>query len=122
MAAFEGWLVGFIEGEGSFSSNRGRYPVFALAQTDESILKRMQTFFGGGSVSYQPTHHAWQYSAYGKACWPIRRFCEGKLVMKKKIDQFERWKLLRWPAEIGEQTTFQQSNPVNNGVIDAPKS
>ena len=33
-----GWLAGLLEGEGCFRLNRGKYPVIALAMTDEDVV------------------------------------------------------------------------------------
>lgn len=110
MGSFENWLVGFIEAEGSFSTNRGRYPVFSLSQGDEQdFLKNMRDFFGEGTV-WQSKPSVWTYSVYGRGCWPIRVLCDGNLRLTKRVAQFEHWKGLRWPNQV-VPSSFTLSEP-----------
>ena len=92
---FGSWLIGFTEGEGSFTSDNGR-PRFFLSQSDLIPLLYVRDFFGIGHIYYKNRDSSWVYSVSGKKCWVIRQFCEDNLLIKKKIDQFERWKSLRW--------------------------
>lgn len=92
---FGGWIIGFIEGEGSFNTNRS-YPLFSLFQGDIYPLLFMREFLNVGSIHYIDKKHGWIYGVYGRNCWPIRILCDGKLFIKKKIEQFEAWKKLKW--------------------------
>jgi hypothetical protein len=106
---FEDWLVGFIEAEGSFSADRGRYPVFNLVQKDGAdIITRARDFFGAGFVR-QSKPGIWVYYAYGEACWPVRDLCEGNLQMTKKRSQFSTWKQLHWRQRPGTALTNRQA-------------
>jgi len=92
---FESWLIGFIEGEGSFVSS-GSGPVFSIVQKDgEDIMLKMKEFFGTGRI-YQRKDGIWFLAISGQDCWPVRNLCEGKLQLDKKRMQFERWKESRW--------------------------
>src|SRR3989344_4581688 len=105
---FESWLIGFIEGEGSFSSNRGRYPVFSLAQKYRQVMDITRELFGVGTVYHAPSTDTWKYSVYGKACWPVRLFCDGNLQLRKKVAQFDKWIQLKWPQNVSsKQYSFQ---------------
>ena len=85
---FGSWLLGFIEAEGSFSINKGRYPHFSLGQNEKEILEKIQDFFKVGAVARQG--YNWCYHVYGHNCWHIREFCESKLIITERIKQFEK--------------------------------
>lgn len=93
------WILGFIEGEGSFSTNRG-FPRFSLFQNDFVPLVIIRDFFKVGSVTYKDNKHGWQYDVYGRNCWPIRVFCEDRIVSPRKKKQFESWKKLKWIKRV----------------------
>lgn len=113
----QGWIIGFIEGEGSFTydTQGGRakkngekrpIPRLFVTQTCRTPLEFLREFFGGG--------HIYRRCYEGKAYWDkykmsprydyivvdvktlckIRDFCEGRLKHPFKIKQFERWKTL----------------------------
>jgi len=112
----KGWIIGFIEGEGSFSRDlQGGYvrndgkliyvPRFCVNQTNKVPLEFLKSFFGGG--------HIYTRSYRGKTYWnekkstrydyivrdiatleKVRDFCDGKLKHPGKRQQFEEWKKL----------------------------
>jgi hypothetical protein len=111
-----GWIVGFIEGEGSFTFDvqGGRQkksevkvlvPRFCINQTNKVPLEFLMGFFGGG--------HIYRRSFKGKSYWSdrkstrwdyivndiatlkkVRDFCDGNLKHPLKKKQFEKWKML----------------------------
>jgi len=93
---FEDWLIGFIEGEGSFTKlGNGKYPEFSISQDEKKILEKIQNFFGIGKIALTGNKRAWQLRITGKKkCKVVRDFCEGKLQMKTRVRQFENWKKL----------------------------
>jgi len=112
----QGWIIGFIEGEGSFSHdlqgghvrNDGKLiyvPRFCVNQTNKVPLEFLMSFLGGG--------HIYTRSYKGKPYWngkkstrydyvvrdvatleKVRDFCDGKLKHPYKQAQFEEWKKL----------------------------
>ena len=92
---FESWLIGFIEGEGSFTHD-GNYPRFFLVQKDGGdVFNKLKDFFEAGRIRCNESR-IWTFYASGSGCWPIRYLCEDKLQLLKKQKQFEAWKTLEW--------------------------
>jgi hypothetical protein len=107
-----GWILGFIEGEGSFTYDVARregrefkVPRFTLNQTERSVLEILQGFFGGGNIyvrnyvgkDYWSSRKSTRYDYIVRdkeTLEKIRDFCEGKLKHPKKKMQFEEWKKL----------------------------
>lgn len=100
------WVIGFVEGEGCFTSSADsrvniRSPRFAVYQKEKEILERIRAFFGFGSVCKRFTRHpttgkkneGWTYKvdAYGEIL-RLRDFFEGRLQSGAKKKQFEEWK------------------------------
>jgi hypothetical protein len=87
-----GWLVGFIEAEGSFYIHQGR-PSFSLAQNDKEILEHVKKGLGFGTVGRNWTQkNAWRYCVYSiKGFEEIIRLCNGKLKLPHRKEQFKRW-------------------------------
>lgn len=92
-----GWIAGFIEGEGSFTSKKARkrrYPVFNIAQKDKTPLEAVRNFFGFGTIYYRPKERA----SYR---WVVRKkseleelrdfFLKYGFRSEKKRHQFEQW-------------------------------
>lgn len=95
---FESWLIGFIEGEGSFSAiYKKNYPIFILVQKDHEIMKRVHKYFKVGNIYYNNKTGVWQYTVSGWKCWLFRVLCDGKLQLNKRIKQFDKWKAIQWP-------------------------
>jgi truncated hemoglobin YjbI len=107
-----GWVIGFIEGEGSFTHDwvkregkKVKVPRFTLNQTERSVLEFLQEFFGGGNI-YVRNYTGKDYWSHQKSTrydyvvrdkdtlQKIRDFCEGKLKHPMKKEQFEEWKKL----------------------------
>ncbi|MFQ6020415.1 MAG: LAGLIDADG family homing endonuclease [Candidatus Aenigmatarchaeota archaeon] len=89
------WILGFIEGDGSFCSNNKKYPSFVVFQQDIMSLLFLKKFFNVGSIIYSDKKHGWFYNVCGRNCWPIRDFCEGRLILDWRTNQFENWKQLK---------------------------
>jgi hypothetical protein len=107
----QGWIIGFIEAEGSFTSDlQGGHlkksgvpvyvPRFSLDQTNRVPLEFLQSFFGGGHIYPRPMKGImrstrWDYIVNDIATLEkVRDFCEGKLKHPFKIRDFEEWKTL----------------------------
>lgn len=111
----KGWIVGFIEGEGSFTHDlQGGYsrksgalyvPRFVINQTERTTLEFLKAFFGGGHI-YTRRYEGKKYWTENKSTRydyvirdiatleKVRDFCEGKLKHSLKRKQFEEWKKL----------------------------
>jgi len=92
-----GWLVGFIEAEGSFTRKSDNYrPFFSLGQNDRDVLKEIQRLLGFGAVSKSwkknKESKAWRYTVYAKSGLEvIIRFLNGRLKTELKKSQFRHW-------------------------------
>jgi len=94
---FENWLIGFVEGEGSFTYRRSDgWPFFTITQNDREILERIKAFFQFGSVRKhcgRADCRAWRYVVCHN--WndlnKLREFFDGRLRMRGKQEQFKFW-------------------------------
>jgi len=112
----EGWILGFIEGEGSFTHDlQGGHlrkhakpvyvPRFCINQTNKTPLTFLMNFFGGGHV-YTRSYRGRNYWNDNKSTRydyvvrdittleKIRGFCDGRLKHPGKRAQFRKWKKL----------------------------
>jgi len=112
----KGWILGFIEGEGSFTHDiqggrapQGKEPVyiprFTINQTNKTPLVFLKKFFVGGHI-YKRNYQDKDYWSKEKSTSydyiindiatleKIREFCEGVLKHPGKKAQFEKWKKL----------------------------
>lgn len=95
------WLIGFIEGEGSFivRNHRNNIPIFSLGQNEKEILEKIREFLGFGIVTtpQNPLRLGW------KPYWQFQvnktedlmkliEIVDGKLQTEKKQIQFANWK------------------------------
>lgn len=108
------WIVGFIEGDGCFSFYEGPYgpePSLFVRQADPQVLYKIKAFFKFGSV-YKDANGYWTYGVHAlpniKTC--ILMF-NGKLVLQKRIVQFESW-VKSYNKRCGEQIQIVQT-PAN---------
>jgi len=95
------WIIGFTEGEGSFSWKwvRGKKnPLFCITQKEQYILKEIRQFFGFGifcrrNNNIPDNEVVWCYyvDRYADLCF-IKDFFEGQLKTERKKKQFEDWK------------------------------
>lgn len=87
------WLIGFIEGEGSFSYRRS-VPTFSLCQKDSlDTLYEIQRFLGFGMVYPNCYRGMDVYQARRmNDCLTLISLFDGKLRLRKKIKQFTEWK------------------------------
>ena len=92
---FKYWLIGFIEGDGSFIINRNGYLEFKITQSsnDPQILFYIKKELGFGSVSVQDrkskTHHFRVRDK--KGILKLIQIFNGNLLLEKSRDQFEKW-------------------------------
>jgi len=97
------WLIGFVEGEGSFSySHRNGYriPRFSISQAGAmEELRSIRKYLGFGSVYRRPNEGAdvLQVRAINQ-CLQLVSLFEGKIRLYKRHRQFEEWKqvCLEW--------------------------
>ena len=112
------WIVGFIEGEGSFYSQKQKhykdkeyvYPRFSISQKDKEILEKVRDFLEMGHItkhksSYQgknlknPQNKKYD-SCYKlqvqnkKDCKKLANMLEGNIRSKARKEDFEWWKEL----------------------------
>ena len=111
----EGWILGFIEGEGSFTrqlcggripqgTGKPKYlPSFCLNQVYREPVDYIKNFFGGGRV-YVRDYTGKKYWSSKKSIRydycirdratleKIRDFCDGRLKHPGKIADLEKWK------------------------------
>lgn len=109
----EGWIVGFIEGEGSFTVNpleieregkrvkRYRYlnPVFYLVKREREIPERIGNLLGVGRINRHGPYFRLSVRKKSEVI-KLMEFLDGKLVSGLKRQQFERWKqkVLEWKS------------------------
>jgi hypothetical protein len=94
------WIIGFIEGQGSFYSARGRsrdkvYPRFSVTQKEYHLLSRIRNYFGFGGINHtdQPTGRVWQWVISNKHDLKlVIRFLDGRMRSEKKIREYTLWK------------------------------
>lgn len=94
------WIIGFAEGEGSFSWKwvRGKKnPLFCITQKEKGILEQIKNYFGFGLLCRKrncdnENDVCWQYHVqkYRNLC-TIQEFFRGNLRSSKKQKQFEEW-------------------------------
>ncbi len=107
------WVIGFVEGEGSFTHDREHrryiYPAFLIVNTDIGALRNIQRFFGFGDINkHQKINQritprmriqSWQYRVAGfKRCTVLRDFFRNRLRTESKRKQFAEWEKL-WGKE-----------------------
>lgn len=118
----KGWMLGFIEGEGSFTycsvkrSNNNelvKVPCFTINQIYREPLEYLKSYFNGGKM-YIRNYKGKKYWSENKSTRydyqirdintleKIKIFCEGRLKHPGKIKDFENWKLL-FNNFIGEE-------------------
>jgi hypothetical protein len=94
------WIIGFIEGEGSFCSARGRtrdrvYPRFTVTQKEYDLLARIKDYFGFGGINHtdQSTGRVWQWVVSNKHDLKlVIGFLNGRMRSEKKIRDYTLWK------------------------------
>jgi len=111
----QGWIIGFIEGEGSFTydtqggrprknGERRIIPRLFVTQTNSVPLEFIKEFFGGGHI-YERYYKEKEYGRNKSRRWDyivvdietlirVRDFCDGRLKHPLKVIQFEKWKKL----------------------------
>ncbi|MEM3420753.1 MAG: hypothetical protein QXT02_05065 [Candidatus Hadarchaeum sp.] len=108
----KGWVVGFIESEGVFTTNtikirrktksglknyRYRNPAFYLVSRDRSALEIVKWILKAGKIGRHGT--IFHLSVRRKdECLGLAKFLEGRLKSTLRVQQFERWRqlVLEW--------------------------
>ena len=88
------WIVGFTEGDGCFSVYDGPWGYecsFILRQADPKVFYKLKKYWGFGSINMDAEGY-WTFSVRSqKDLFKIIHFFNGKLVLCKRIHQFEKW-------------------------------
>lgn len=88
------WIVGFTEGDGCFSVYDGPWGhecSFILRQADPKVFYKLKKYWGFGSINMDKKGY-WTYSVRSQEhLLKIVHFFNGKLVLRKRIDQFDKW-------------------------------
>lgn len=136
----EGWILGFMEGEGSFTYDHVsranndkpiKIPRFHINQVYREPLEYLKMFFVGGKI-YVRNHKGRKYWSENKSTRydymirdsktleKLRNFCEGRLKHPGKIEDFKRWKLL-FNNFLGEKKHRELSRVEMNKRWSDPK-
>lgn len=145
------WIIGFIEGEGSFtvgtSGGKKKIPVFSISQNEKEILLKIQKRLGMGRLYYHPANPQKNNS---KDNWhlairkyeDVKKLCQivdGNMHCVNKIKQFEKWKemlknynpkKLRWTLEqeellvkfLNEGKSYSEISGIINKTVIACKA
>jgi hypothetical protein len=93
--AFEDWLIGFTEGEGSFTHKTDWTPRFSITQKNKPILDMIKSTLGFGCVYRHSKKRPdlWRYVVDGnwEALNTLRRLFDGRLRSDFKQRQFSFW-------------------------------
>ena len=111
-----GWIIGFIEGEGTFTVNvigykrktmtetrqyRYQNPAFYIVQKDRKVLEKIRDFLGMGKIN---RHGNLFHLDIRKKSDVLRlvEFLDGKMKSESKTQKFERWKkrVLEWKSRV----------------------
>jgi hypothetical protein len=88
------WIIGFVEGEGSFSNHTSRgkkIALFAITQKEKHIMEQIRNYFGFG-ILRERDNGVWDiYVQRYKDLCSIRDFFRGNLKTTSKQRQFERF-------------------------------
>lgn len=93
------WFIGFLEGEGSFTSSRDggghRIPSLQIAQNNRKIIEDIRKFLGSGNVYYNKHTYTWyiQIRAHEESK-KLMKLIDGKLRTEHKQKQYDKWKRL----------------------------
>lgn len=108
----KGWVVGFIESEGVFTTNtikikrKTRFgirkyhyhnPAFYLVSRDRSALEIVKGILKAGEIAKHGTIFHLSIRRK-KECFDLVKFLEGRLKSPHRVLQFERWRhlVLEW--------------------------
>lgn len=125
----KGWVIGFIEGRGSFTVNIVKFrretksgvkhyryvnPAFYLVQKDRGVLEKVKSLLRMGKIN---RHGTLFHLDIRKKTETIRlvEFLDGKIKSESKAQQFEKWKekVLEWKSRAwGEGAVSPQVNSV----------
>ena len=112
-----GWIVGFIEGEGSFTvsvikhkretkSGMSRYylyhnPAFFLVNKDRTALEKTRDFLGLGKINRHGNYFHLDIRRKSETLRLVN-FLDGKMKSELRTQQFEKWKkrVLEWKARV----------------------
>ena len=105
------WIIGFLEGEGCFTSftrrQKGKLikcPKFSLYQNDRKILEMVRDYLMMGTITKgSPSHKNICYSLNISAYLEVEKLIKlikGRLQMDKKKEQFKQWERLFSVCEV----------------------
>ena len=81
------WFIGFTEGDGGLHVYNNRC-LFAITQSEESILLEIKAVLGFGKVFYDPSVNSYRYRVYDKSnILILANLFNGKFASKNKIEQ-----------------------------------
>ena len=88
------WLVGFIEGEGSFSVNHRGEPVFYISQKEKEILDKIQEFLKMGKV-YEKRNNPYPHWIYQIWAYEdqkrLAKMIKNRILSFHVKNRFNRW-------------------------------
>lgn len=88
------WFVGFSEGDGSFICTTNKRNLFILNQKEKSVLQKIRTNLGFGTVSTYGNHSRY-IVADRKSIDRLICIFNGNLHLEKTHQRFVRWVLFR---------------------------
>jgi len=111
-----GWVVGFIEGSGSFTVNiikhrretksglkyyRYPNPAFFLVNKDRAALEKIRDFLGMGKINRHGNYFHLDIRRKSETLRLVN-FLDGKMKSELRAQQFEKWKkrVLEWKARV----------------------
>jgi len=111
-----GWIIGFIEGEGSFTVNvvehkrktksgmkyyRYPNPAFFLVNKDRTALEKIRNFLGMGKINRHGNYFHLDIRRKSETLRLVN-FLDGKMKSELRVQQFEKWKkrVLEWKARV----------------------
>ena len=111
-----GWIVGFIEGEGSFTVNvinhkretksgakyyLYRNPAFFLVNKDRAMLEKIRDFLGMGKINRHGDYFHLDIRRKSETL-KLAKFLDGKIKSELRAQRFEKWKkrVLEWKTRV----------------------
>jgi hypothetical protein len=114
------WAAGFMEGEGSFSSQRYLVTVQAV-QVQRQPLERLQLLFGGVIRTFRrravigEVYHRWEVTGRKAAAIAMTLYALMSPRRKQQIAvALEKWKAVKsWKQKIAERTHCRAGHPLS---------
>lgn len=95
------WFIGFSEGDGGLHVYNNQC-LFALTQSEESVLQEIRSVLGFGKVYYDPSVNSYRYRVYDKSnILILATLFNGRFASENKIGQLGNWlKVLNKKSEV----------------------